>query len=342
MNTIHQLVQTHLTKYPLMEAADGAKLLYQNELGPGHMISNEEDSMKRLVEEWESIPHSSSAFLAEPIGNRLVRVYLNSLSRKELPLLNTMFCQTANHIKGSRERFIRHLDCLPLYFPQADNFLKEYEEKGYPAVSHSGTYRTAYHPAYRVVTESHARFLQLIRTINRHMQEKSPLIIAIEGNCASGKTTLSSLFAAYFDCNIIHMDDFFLPPRLRTPSRLAQPGGNIHYERFAEEVMAPLQNGSGVSFRRFCCRIMDYSSTVYQPSKPLTVIEGSYCMHPKLLPLYDYSVFLTCSYERQIERIRTRNGEEMLKNFMEKWIPMENKYFSTFYVKEKCSFVIET
>lgn len=396
MNTIHKLIQTHLTKYPLMEAVDMAKLLYQNELGPGHMILNETESLQRLTAEWEKLPHSLSGPFAESIGNRLTRIYLNTLKRKELPLLNAMFCQTANHVQGNKERLIQNLDSLSSYFPDAKKFLSEYKEKGYPPISHSTAYRQAYHPAYRVVMQSHATFLQLIRTLDASIKEKISLtedaflkehvslmknaslaenasltenaaptenasptentslkanafpkenisfIIAIDGNCASGKTTFSSLLAMYFDCNIIHMDDFFLPPKLRTPARLAQPGGNIHYERFIEEIMLSLQNGSKISYRPFCCSTMDYADAISLPSKPLTIIEGSYSMHPKLRNLYDYSVFLSCSYEQQITRIRTRNGEASLKNFTERWIPMENTYFDTFQVKENCSFVIET
>ncbi len=145
-----------------------------------------------------------------------------------------------------------------------------------------------------------------------------------------------------FDCNIIPMDDFFLPPSLRTAKRLAEPGGNVHYERFKDEIMQPLQNGSPISYLPFCCSRMDYGSRVTLPLKPFTVIEGSYCMRPEFRGLYDYSVFLSCSYEQQINRIRSRNGKEMLKNFIEKWIPMENTYFDAFQVKENCNVTIQT
>lgn len=342
MNTIHQLLQTHLTKYPLMELADMVKLLYQNAFGPGHMVSDPSAGLQNLYEEWENIPHSSSGFFSEPIGNGLVRVYLETLKKEELPVLNAMFCQTAGQVHGSLEKFIRSLDILPLYYPDAESFLSEYRKRGYPPVSHSASYRLAYRPAYRVVLQSHAVFLRLIRTLDSSLQKNIPLILAIDGNCASGKTTLSRLLAMYFDCNIIPMDDFFLPPALRTAERLAQPGGNVHYERFIEEVMKPLQNGSEISYRRFRCDIMDYGDAITLPPKPLTIIEGSYCMRPELRGLYHYSVFLSCSYEHQIARIRARNGEEMLKNFISRWIPLENAYFDAFQVKKSCSLVIKT
>lgn len=342
MKTIQPLIRTHLTKYPLMELTDMIKLLYQNEFGPGHMISDESESLKRLTEEWESLPRLSSSPLTEPIGNHLVRVHLAALNREELSLLNAMFCRTAGQTQGNREQFMKRLDCLSLYFPHADGFLTDYKKRGCPPVGHSNHYRKAYQPAYRVISESYASFLQLIRTFAALLQERGTLTAAIDGNCASGKTTLSRLLSMRFDCNIIPMDDFFLPPSLRTAKRLAEPGGNVHYERFKDEIMQPLQNGSPISYLPFCCSRMDYGSRVALPPKPFTVIEGSYCMRPELRGLYDYSVFLSCSYEQQINRIRSRNGKEMLKNFMEKWIPMENTYFDAFQVKENCNVIIQT
>ena len=38
------------------------------------------------------------------------------------------------------------------------------------------------------------------------------------------------------------MDDFFLPPALRTPERRSEPGGNVHYERFLTEVLPNLRS----------------------------------------------------------------------------------------------------
>ena len=49
---------------------------------------------------------------------------------------------------------------------------------------------------------------------------KSPFLLAIDGRCAAGKTTLTTELAEQWDCNVIHMDDFYLPFRDRTPERM--------------------------------------------------------------------------------------------------------------------------
>lgn len=83
-------------------------------------------------------------------------------------------------------------------------------------------------------------------------------VIAIDGRAASGKTTLAAALAAETGGAVVHMDDFFLPAELRTPQRLAAPGGNVHAERFAEEVLPFLRQGRPFCYRRFDCRVMDY------------------------------------------------------------------------------------
>ena len=77
-------------------------------------------------------------------------------------------------------------------------------------------------------------------------QAVSGTVIAIDGRCASGKTTFALRMEA-FGFYTVHADHFFLPPDLRTPERLALPGGNIHSERFLTEVAMPLAQGLDVN-----------------------------------------------------------------------------------------------
>ena len=60
--------------------------------------------------------------------------------------------------------------------------------------------------------------------------------VAIDGPCASGKSTLGALLRGVYGANLFHMDDYFLPFARKTPERLAEPGGNVDYERFFAEV----------------------------------------------------------------------------------------------------------
>ena len=87
------------------------------------------------------------------------------------------------------------------------------------------------------------------KKIDELLTQKDMVIVAIDGKCTSGKTTLASQLAEVYDCNVFHMDDFFLRPEQRTPERFAEIGGNVDYERFREEVLLPLKSGKAFSCR---------------------------------------------------------------------------------------------
>ena len=128
-------------------------------------------------------------------------------------------------------------------------------------------------------------------------------IHAIVGPSGSGKSTLAGLAAHRLGCPLFHMDDFFLPPALRTPERYAAPGGNVHYERVEAELLRPLRETGAACFRPFDCRSMDFSAPIRAELTGLALVEGSYALHPALRGWYDRTVFLTCSPgEQQIGR----------------------------------------
>ena len=101
-----------------------------------------------------------------------------------------------------------------------------------------------------------------------------PLIIAIDGRCASGKTTLAQAISEQLDCNVIHMDDFFLRPEQRTPERLSTPGENIDHERFLEEVLIPLSKGLPIKYRPFECHKMDLGNEICLAPKKINIMAG--------------------------------------------------------------------
>ena len=168
-----------------------------------------------------------------------------------------------------------------------------------------------------------------------------PYILAIDGRCGSGKTSLAMLLSEQLHCPVIHMDDFFLPPSMRTQERLSQPGGNVHRERLIEEVLLPLKQGVPFSYRPFDCSISDFGVPVDISPSPLVVVEGSYACHPDLREFYNMTVFMTISYELQMSRILSRNGQEKALAFQNKWIPLEETYFQFFDVQSTCDVLFE-
>ena len=181
----------------------------------------------------------------------------------------------------------------------------------------------------------------LIKKVNEILLSNPSAVIAVDGMCASGKTTFAKQLEDELGFQVIHMDDFFLPPDMRTDERLSMPGGNVHYERFFKEVSIPLKNGRDSEYRIFDCSVGNYTEKrKVVNGKPL-VIEGAYSTHPEIPDIYDLKIFFEISTELQLERIENRNGVQALEIFKEKWIPLENRYFKTFSIKEKCDIAVE-
>ena len=164
------------------------------------------------------------------------------------------------------------------------------------------------------------------KKIDELLTQKDMVVVAIDGKCTSGKTTLASKLAQIYDCNVFHMDDFFLRPEQRTPERFAEIGGNVDYERFREEVLLPLLTGNAFSYRPFACKTFTLSAPIPVPEKKLNIIEGSYSMHTHFGDPYDLKILLTVDEETQRQRILERPAF-LHKRFFEEWIPMENRYF---------------
>lgn len=182
----------------------------------------------------------------------------------------------------------------------------------------------------------------VLRRIEALRAEKARVIVAIDGRCASGKTTLASVLSETLACPVIHMDHFFLRPHMRTPERLATPGGNIDKERFYEEVMVPLSQGRAFAYRPFDCHTGGLTEPIRVPSSAVAVVEGSYSLCDELWPHYDLRVFLTVPPPLQLQRIERRNGPAQAEVFRRRWIPMEEAYFEAFRIKERCHLVLDT
>ena len=169
----------------------------------------------------------------------------------------------------------------------------------------------------------------------RRLSEERNILVGIDGRCASGKTTLAAALSEALGCPVIHMDHFFLRPHMRTPERLAQPGGNVDKERFYEEVMVSLKEGLPFSYRPFDCHTGTLASPVDVPHHRVCIVEGTYSLCPELWAHYDLRVCLTVDPQVQLARIEKRNGTQRKEIFKTRWIPMEEAYFEAFHIEER-------
>ena len=184
--------------------------------------------------------------------------------------------------------------------------------------------------------------MELTRRIDALLQGDAPrVIVALDGKCATGKTTLAGALAETYGCAVCHMDDFFLRPAQRTPERMAKPGENVDHERFLEEVLRPLYEGKPASYRPWSCRTQSFSEARELTPTRLTIVEGAYSLHPALRGYYNLRAVLTAPLDVRLARLREREGDNF-PNYPAKWIPLEDAYFEACGVENCADIVLDT
>ena len=159
----------------------------------------------------------------------------------------------------------------------------------------------------------------------------APVVLALDGRCGSGKTTMAAALAEQFpDSIVLHTDDFYLTPC-----------ANMDFARLRDEVLAPARAGKPVLYRAYSCREGAYLPVQQLAAQPLVILEGSYSHHPLLAPYEDFRVFMTCSDAEQTRRLQAREGERYA-NFAARWVPLEEGYFAQYHIAETADFVVDT
>ena len=334
--SVQSILRAHLDAYPQMQITDAVKLAYQSAFGCGHLLPPQGDVARYISDEMARTPQREGAPLFTPIGGRLCRLELASPQARALgaQAIARMMRMTNDRVltrPDNAARFdaaLSQLDALGAFDREAlQAYLADYRAQGCPPVSHSPAYRAAYEPAYRVVLTDLALLAPLILRIGA-----GEAVVAIDGPCGSGKSTLAALLAQWFGVTPIPMDDFFLPPALRTPERLGQPGGNVHHERFAAEVIGSLLRGGDIAWQRYDCQTGALLPRCI-PRGQVCVIEGSYSHHPAFEAAYEQlGVIRVCIGVEEDEQLRrlARRDAGMFSRFVETWIPLEKKYFQAY------------
>ena len=162
-----ELLQVHLSWYPLMGLRDIYKLLYQGVMGSEHLIASPEGFINYLAEEFDPLLPDRSGRLLEPIrpDQTLLRINLRPFKAQqmELDLLIPAVLETARSFSGNLAElqsawtgFVQSCERGSISnfdIKEIHHFTSWLEQLGFPAVHHSETYSREYQPAYRLISE---------------------------------------------------------------------------------------------------------------------------------------------------------------------------------------------
>lgn len=333
--TFQDYLQEQVSIHPSMQPQDVVKLCYQAAFGAEHLLVDKEAALIWLQKEFDEIKVTeTSEKLYEQIHEKVCRINLREWKRRNIPLiwLFRMFVESASFTDAcGEENFTKYLEEAKMMIQKGEFpfTAEEWEKTGKQGpVHHSEAYRQQERPAYRIVCSRYIRLLPVLEKLAGLSKEEIHTI-AIDGRCASGKTTMAGMLAKILKAGVIHMDDFFLPMELRTKERFATPGGNVHYERVCDEVLPKLKKAEDFSYQRFDCSRMELGDWITVKGSNYYIVEGAYSCHPELGSYMSLKIFSDVEEKEQLERIKRRDGEEQLDNFMKRWIPLEEAYFQS-------------
>ena len=354
MKPFEKILYAHIEKHPKMQPRDIIKLAMQSEYGNAHMISDGNLMLERLTGEIDSFPVREDEEMFEEIGGKYVRLNLTSPKTREISpeIISKIFIISANEKNEDTYAFESKLFCaldmanrglLPCSAQEFKEYLEYYTKRHMgEALSHSSLYRELYKPSYRVILSVWKKLFPIIKTVQDALNSSRRVVLAIDGMAASGKSTAAKYLSELFDAPVIHTDHFFLPSEMRTKSRLDEPGGNLHRERFFTEVIEKLGTKSDFEYRAFDCSKDALGEAVRIPFSEVVIVEGSYALHPYFGNYATVKVCMTTDAETQSNRILKRNGALIHERFVNEWIPLENRYFKHFSINENCDITVTT
>ncbi len=346
MTEIQEILLMQAQNKKNFHTQDAIKLIYQNEFHAEHFIH---DPIKVVLSLKEEIMNHelNDNFFCENIGNDTVRFHLTKCNGKVQNLIADFFTLSFVKREGTEESFLQKCHELmdlakmnPDFLPNepVEEIVSKYLQEGIRPVHHSDDYKMNNIVHYRIMHRKNAEMLMICLKALDFVEKKGHCTLVIDGRCGAGKTTIASILQKELDGDVVHMDDFFLQSHQRTSQRNDMVGGNFDYERFTKEIIVPLASNQLHSYQRFDCNKMELNEIIKLQNKPITIIEGSYSLHPILKEYYDISVSVDINCSCQSDRILKRNGPKMHKRFIEKWIPKENLYFDTYHIIENAQF----
>jgi uridine kinase len=175
-------------------------------------------------------------------------------------------------------------------------------------------------------------FAQGLEEATRFAQQQNrfPLLIAVDGHSAAGKSTFAGALArALPESSLVHTDDFYRPMDEAERFALGAEDGYERYynwQRLRSEVLEPFSNDQKASYQLYdwARNTLDGRKTL-EPSNTV-IVEGCYAARPELKMYYGLIIIVEASAEDRIRRQQVRDNAS--RDWLERWEAAESYYFA--------------
>jgi uridine kinase len=161
-------------------------------------------------------------------------------------------------------------------------------------------------------------------------RSKRPLLVAIDGYSAAGKSTLARRIAEVIpNVEIVEIDDFYRVMDEDERFRLPPDRGyerDYDWERLRRELLEPLVAGQVAAYRRYDWDTGSLGGVRVVRPEGVILVEGVYSLRPELRPYYDTTLFITTPAGTREQRQAARPEPESWKR---RWDAAERYYVAT-------------
>ena len=336
-------VKREMRKYPFIETMDIYKMLYQSVYLTGHLVNNKLDKVKEyLVNESNVLAKYENQLLYEYISNDVIRINLQPyLKFFNLESLYDKFVKSSdlryiNKVNKSLNELSSIICDASFVENKVLSKLTSMQSVRNILPRHSNIYNKYYEPHYRVCSTDYLdldmRTVKLLTYLsNLNKGDNKIKIIACEGRCTSGKSTitqaiLNNKYNIYSDMSVIHADDFF-PNKAKNPNQT-----RLDFALLGKLLLKIRSSkiGDVISYKAFDCFKGEYYEKTIEV-KNVILVEGVYSYDDCLRSYYDGLVFFVVDKKTQMDRLVNRcSNLDLLNKFKNIWIPREEDYYNSY------------
>lgn len=175
----------------------------------------------------------------------------------------------------------------------------------------------------------HAAIAEIAAVADDH--PRRTVFVGIDGWGGAGKTSFAELAALVVPrAVVVHIDDFAGP---RIPE--------WDWDRFRAQVTIPLLRGEPAHYQRWDWATDAGAEWHDVPTRSVVIAEGVSSTRAEVMVPWDYTVWVDAPIEVRLRRARERDGEAMLKRWLEDWMPSEERYVERERPQERVDVVVD-
>jgi len=183
------------------------------------------------------------------------------------------------------------------------------------------------------------------RILQIERDRPGPILAALDGRSAAGKSTLAAVVAPLVEAVVIDGDDFYSGGSAETWDAMsaAEKANHCMDWRRQRPVLEKLAKGEAAHWRPYDWEADDGSlaqtPVICEPA-PVIILDGAYSARPELADLFDLRVLLAAPADLRRAQLIEREGEDYRAEWNARWDEAEQWYFSRIMPPESFDLVI--